>query len=58
MNSFNSIMNETNSGEAVQRDIEGLENWVDKWLMSFNSKKCKVMHVGKNNQQTKYFIQD
>ena len=28
--------------------------WADKWGMSFNVSKCKVMHVGRNNQEYEY----
>ncbi len=28
--------------------------WAELWGMEFNVKKCKVMHVGLNNQRYKY----
>ena len=28
--------------------------WADKWGMSFNVSKCKVMHVSRNNQEYEY----
>ena len=30
--------------------------WSQKWQMSFNSKKCKVVHIGHNNSRTSYFL--
>jgi len=27
-------------------DLDQLSIWSDKWLLSFNPDKCKVMHVG------------
>ena len=28
--------------------------WTEKWQMSFNKEKCKVLHIGKHNQQFEY----
>jgi len=30
----------------LQADLDQLRAWSDKWLLSFNPDKCKVMHVG------------
>jgi len=30
----------------LQADLDQLHAWSDKWLLSFNPDKCKVMHVG------------
>ena len=30
----------------LQRDLERLVEWADRWHMSFNVGKCKVMHLG------------
>ena len=30
--------------------------WTDKWLIKFNSDKCKILHLGKNNPKYKYYI--
>ena len=38
--------------DAIQRDLDNLSAWSDKWLLKFNEAKCKVMHIGYNN--TKY----
>ena len=40
----------------IQTDINKLYNWSQKWLMSFNVDKCKVMHFGKNNPKRKYYM--
>lgn len=40
--------------EALQRDMKRLDDWSDKWLLSFNVGKCKTMHIGHNNQQADY----
>ena len=30
--------------------------WTEKWLIKFNSSKCKILHLGKNNPHHKYVI--
>ena len=39
---------------ALQGTLLNLERWAEQWCMSFNVKKCKVMHVGKNNTKQAY----
>lgn len=31
---------------SLQEDVNALLRWSDKWLLRFNPKKCKVMHIG------------
>ena len=38
----------------LQAALEALVNWADKWGMSFNILKCKVMHIGHNNPRHEY----
>ena len=42
--------------EALQRDMQRLENWSEKWLLTFNTNKCKTVHFGHNNQQADYHL--
>ena len=42
----------------LQEDIDSLVKWSDKWLMKFNSSKCKILHVGKNNPKFNYTIKE
>ena len=35
----------------LQRDLDGINRWAEIWEMRFNIDKCKVMHLGSNNQQ-------
>ena len=44
--------------EALQKDLDNLCDWSDKWKLSFNSKKCKVLHVGNNNPHYRYTMTD
>jgi len=32
----------------LQEDINILQQWSDKWLLSFNVVKCKILHIGNN----------
>jgi len=32
----------------LQADLNQLQLWSDRWLLSFNPDKCKVMHIGHN----------
>ena len=38
----------------LQRALDNLVRWTDTWGMSFNVSKCKVMHIGRNNQEYTY----
>ena len=43
-----SVVNECDR-EAMQKDIDKLLEWADRWQMEFNAKKCKVLHFGRSN---------
>ena len=34
---------------TVENDLLSLEEWESIWLLKFNPKKCKVMHVSYNS---------
>jgi len=38
----------------LQKDLDRLIEWSLEWLMMFNTKKCKVMHIGSRNNQYTY----
>ena len=40
--------------EVMQVILNYLTDWADKWQMTFNADKCKVIHFGKNNPRQKY----
>jgi hypothetical protein len=40
--------------EDLQEALDKLSNWADRWGMEFNVNKCKVMHVGHNNEKHIY----
>lgn len=41
---------------TLQSDIDRACEWAYKWRMSFNSKKCTVMHHGDTNSKRQYFL--
>ena len=38
----------------LQRDLCKLEDWSRNWQLYFNTGKCKVLHIGKNNPELDY----
>ncbi len=42
----------------IQEDLNKLNNWIQKWQMSFNVKKCKVKHIGDTNLRFEYHMRN
>ena len=40
--------------ETLQSDLDRLACWASKWQMKFNVEKCKVLHIGSNNDHVQY----
>lgn len=40
----------------LQDDIDALMRWSEKWLLSFNVSKCRVMHIGSRNPGLSYSL--
>ena len=55
---YNDVRDDDESRNKVQTCIDQLVSWADKWLMKFNSQKCKVMHLGKNNPNHVYYMKE
>ena len=51
-----SEINSLEDKNQLQTCLNNLMGWSDKWLLRFNSDKCKVLHMGKNNPKHKYYI--
>ena len=44
--------------QSLQADLDSLNQWSNEWLMKFNAKKCKVLHLGQNNLKLNYFMDE
>lgn len=44
----------TEDHHQLQKDLEKLHQWAERWQMKFNASKCKVMHFGYNNEEMPY----
>ena len=49
-----SIIN--NGRHKLQEALDKLNKWSVKWKMSFNADKCKIMHIGRSNDQAVYLM--
>ena len=54
---FNPIRDEEDHIKQ-QNCIDSFVEWSVKWLLGFNTDKCNMMHLGKNNPRHKYTIRD
>jgi len=42
--------------DILQQDLQHVVDWAKRWQMQFNTSKCKVMHLGRNNNRFQYFM--
>jgi hypothetical protein len=49
-----------NTSQKVQSqgDLDSLVDWADKWQLRFNADKCKLINLGKNNEQQDYSMRN
>ncbi|XP_059805558.1 uncharacterized protein LOC132380631 [Hypanus sabinus] len=40
----------------LQRDIDRMQKWAEKWQMEFNLEKCEVVHFGRTNSKAEYKV--
>ena len=53
------IFNNADSEDSIamlQKDINHLTEWANTWQLRFNAAKCKVLHLGRSNQEHIYKI--
>ena len=44
------------SHAMLQADLDVIWKWCSDWLLPLNAEKCVVLHLGKNNPQLSYYI--
>ena len=44
--------------DMLQKSIHDMTEWTTIWLLEFNSLKCKIMHLGLNNPNFDYDIEE
>ena len=44
-------------GDQIQESIDTCMDWAKDWQMEFNLSKCKVLGMGKNNENRDYRMQ-
>jgi hypothetical protein len=50
---YNTVRN-TSQKVQLQGDLDSLVDCSDKWQLRYNADKCKVIRLGKNNEQQDY----
>ena len=45
---------EVSDVNQLEKDLDVIVAWTEKWQMKMNTDKCKVMHIGGNNVNHKY----
>ena len=48
------IYDSTDNAGKIEEDIIRLQRWSYLWNLYFNVTKCKILHIGKNNQEIDY----
>jgi len=46
-------VNSRDDSQILQHDLRKLSDWSQDWQMAFNVEKCKVMHLGRTNINSK-----
>jgi len=47
-------VNNTNDRDLLQLDLKRMMDWSNLWQLPFNTSKCSVMHLGRNNNHYSY----
>jgi hypothetical protein len=46
---YSNVNQDMESKQELQDITDRLVEWNEKWMLQFNIKKCKILHLGKNN---------
>ncbi|XP_071954277.1 uncharacterized protein [Antedon mediterranea] len=47
---------EKSDSRKLQIDLDRAQEWSEDWLLKFNTKKCKVLHVGRKTEKSEYCL--
>jgi hypothetical protein len=50
------VIENDNDRADLQKTLDNMCSWAERWGMCFNAGKCKVMHIGTNNPRYKYYM--
>ena len=50
------IIEKDEDKDELQGELSRLVEWTETWMMQFNEKKCKVLHMGRKNPRHDYTI--
>ena len=48
--------NNVEQADCIQEDLNSIHKWCQEWLLSFNKKKCHLLHFGKKDLQLMYHL--
>ena len=48
------LYNKDSNCDIIQQDLDALFVWSTQWQLVFNVEKCKIIHVGRNNEEYQY----
>jgi hypothetical protein len=51
------VIRNTDDRDKLQQDLGSLDQWSERWLLRFNTAKCKLMRIGKDSE-IKYTLND
>jgi hypothetical protein len=52
------VVRDSEDATDLQHDLDQLQEWTKKWLLQFNTSKCKVMHVGHKTSNTYHLTEN
>ena len=55
-NSPSEMVNSSHTTSSLQDDLNIITQWSENFQMSFNLAKCHVLHLGKKNPKTRYYM--
>jgi len=50
------LISDSEHASELQKDLDNIMDWTQRWLMKLNIGKCKEIHLGKNNNNVPYSL--